>query len=186
MRGFTHPGRRPGGYSGECRRNPGDAWSLVIVLAGLVTSGCGHTAPLADPSAGVPVTAPESASMPTLDGRWVFGTGDEPGAGAVSGCAPSNSIEWAQEGTFVQARVQTCQDNCYVEETLKGSANANGTVALTGFAAPAPGVGGAATPVSYNLSWDPATGHLRGVKDGQTIWAAPYQPASGAYCNATM
>lgn len=122
--------------------------------------------PTPAPSPGTSVTAAD------VSGPWVFGTTNEPPAGAV----PTRCIGYAattlnltQTGTNLTGTVSQCMAVCRLTENLSGT-NDHGHVHLTGTAT-ADG-----TAVTYDLDFNPTTKHLVGTRNGQPFWAAPATP----------
>jgi hypothetical protein len=148
--------------------------SLLVLLLGAAAVACGPAAtrPVTPVSASPIATPSVAVSASDLSGSWVFGSTDEPPAGPVLGCYPFKLWNLQQTGTAVTGDVQACIGPCaaYTEGT-RGT-NAQGRLTLTGTEKPSPDASPA--PVTYDLTFQPGSGHLTGTRNGAPFWAAPF------------
>jgi hypothetical protein len=160
---------------------------LVAPLAALALAAL---AACQAPAGGVGGVAPagpgQAAASPKvsaadLTGTWVFGNDGEPAPGAVATCAPDQVLSLAQEGQRVLGSVNTRTGMVRQLEALEGE-NVAGKVALTGTyygnALEKP------SDVDYVLTFDPASQHLRGTREGTAFWAAPWVDPGSPECPA--
>jgi hypothetical protein len=155
--------------------------ALALTAAGLLFSACGPIAvnlPAPSPS-GSPTASqnptPSGSPLPTaanLSGAWVYGDANEPPSGPVVSCNPFRLWNLAQMGNAVTATVNACLGPCGAyQEPSQGTAQA-GALHLVGASMESPLSSPSA--VSYELSYNAATQHLVGTRNGKPFWAAPF------------
>ncbi len=160
------------------------AWPLAaaLLLAGVAAcqepgaaGGAAGTGAAAAPVAG------PSVGVANLTADWVFGDRNEPGPGAVTTCAPAQRLTIVQEGQALSASVTRCAGGCTQIELLEGE-NVAGTITLAGSFQG--NLQENAERVGYALTFDPASKHLRGTRDGGSFWAAPWVDPGPGVCPA--
>jgi hypothetical protein len=157
--------------------------AAAIMLAGVAACqapGATGGAGAAGKTAAVPVAGP-SVGVANLTADWVFGDRNEPGPGAVATCAPAQRLTIVQDGQALSASVTRCAGGCKQIELLEGE-NVAGKVTLAGSFQG--NLQENAEGVSYALTFDPASKHLRGTRDGSSFWAAPWVDPGPGVCPA--
>lgn len=159
--------------------------ALPLLLFACVEDPPGST--VATPGPLVASVAPVSAS--DLSGAWVFGDGQEPAPGPVVTCAPTQTLTLYHTGGTLHGDVQTCsrpcdtpedcREACKTLEAFEGTGR-DGAVSLAGK------YHGnqldRSEPVTYALTFDPATRHLVGTRNGRAYWAAPWGKPTARRC----
>jgi hypothetical protein len=149
------------------------ALGLVWAIAGCAEEsavGTGGASP--GPRA---TTAPTTTvTAENLSGNWVFGSRNEPPAGPVATCVPGQVLAISDQSGDVSGGVSVCAGPCDKVETIVGT-NTKGRLIMQGE------FGGnlseKPTDVGYDLTYNPATRHLVGTREGVAFWAAPlYTP----------
>lgn len=164
------------------RAVPLAAAALLGLLAACQAPGTTPGGPVVPGATGAPLTGPlagPSVGVANLTATWVFGDRNEPGPGAVATCAPAQTLAIFQEGQALNATVTRCAGTCAQIETLEGQ-NVAGAITLAGSFKG--NLQDNPERVSYTLTFDPATRHLRGKRDGASFWAAPWVDPGGAAC----
>lgn len=156
---------------------PAAACGLALLAACQVPAGPPGATGVATP--GPRASASAKASIADLTGTWVFGTRGEPGPGPVATCAPDQVMDLAQEGQRVLGSVSTRTGVVRQLEDFEGQ-NVAGQVTLTGTYTG--NLAGERTEVTYTLTFDPATQHLRGKRLDETFWAAPWVDPGPGTC----
>ena len=165
---------------------PLPAGLAALLAAALAACQVPAGAPGALPGAGPATPTPRPAASTTvsvadLTGTWVFGSRGEPAPGAQATCAPDQVLTLAQEGERLLGAVSTRSGIVRQLEDLEGE-NVRGQVTLAGTYRGNLSDEGA--EVAYALSFDAASGHLRGTRLGEPFWAAPWQDPGVAECGA--
>jgi hypothetical protein len=138
-----------------------------------VAVGTGGSAGRPAPTASSPVTIADP------HGVWTLGSTHEPAAGPVVACSVLQTLTLTLTDARLQGSVATCAGPCEQLEQLDGN-YLNGTATLTGTAKGNLDPNG--TPVIYLLKYDVKSQHLRGTRNGQSVWAAPFIVASDDGC----
>lgn len=155
--------------------------SCLTALLAACQTPAGQPGPSGPATPGPRATASTSVSAADLTGTWVFGSRGEPGPGPVVTCAPDQVMALAQEGQRVLGSVSTRTGLVRQIEEFEGQ-NVAGEVALAGTYRG--NLAGEASEVTYALSFDPASRHLRGKRLGESFWAAPWVDPGTPVCGA--
>jgi hypothetical protein len=142
--------------------------AAVLLLLVSACTGTPGTGPSPAPTATAGTPAPTAAD---LTGRWLVGTAGEPPAGPVAQCQASTVWNLVQTGEAVKGDVDYCAGPCLADTEGTTGTNRAGRVVLSGTYRG----GGSPEPVAYDLTFDAASGHLRGTRNGAPFWAAPYR-----------
>lgn len=134
-------------------------WPGALGLA--LLSAC--TVAAAPPPTASPTPLPSSkVGVADLSGDWLWGEDTpEPGAGPFVACAASRPLSLKQEGQVLTGHLDTCAGPCLMGPPLVGK-NEDGQVRLQGEAD------------DLQLTYQAATQHLVGTRNGKPFWAVPF------------